>query len=410
METKEKRTKVVVTVLALAGLLGLTIFATAGLLEPSAAPGPTMKTLAEVEPRTPVQNLSGSTNAVYVITDPGSYYLTGNIQGQSGKNGIEITANGVTLDLNGFQLEGVPGSLSGVKSSDSLFNLAVLNGTLRNWPSGGVDISSASYSQLRNLRALSNSGDGLAVGGGSTVSDCQAHWSGGDGIAVGDRSTVSNCTASYSGGNGINAFGSTISECSVSNNGGDGINAGSGSTVSGCTVYSSGGKGIVAGNNSTVIGCTTALCKGGGISVNFSSVVRNCVSGSDGTNGGHGIVASSSNCIISGCTVRSSANDGIQVSSNSLVVGNLCDDNGAAGIHAVVGYEGGHGNRIEANTVTDNTRGIDVDSDGNLIIRNSARGNTSNYDIVAGNSYGQIINVAGAGSFVSTDPSANFAF
>jgi hypothetical protein len=48
METKEKRTKVAVSVLALAGLLLLWTMATAGDLEPSEPPGPTMKTLDEI--------------------------------------------------------------------------------------------------------------------------------------------------------------------------------------------------------------------------------------------------------------------------------------------------------------------------------------------------------------------------
>ena len=48
METKQKRTKVVVSVLALAALCVFSLFAVGGNLEPSAAPGPTMKTLDEV--------------------------------------------------------------------------------------------------------------------------------------------------------------------------------------------------------------------------------------------------------------------------------------------------------------------------------------------------------------------------
>ena len=55
--------------------------------------------------------------------------------------------------------------------------------------------------------------------------------------------------------------------------------------------------------------------------------------------------------------------------------------------------------------MTDNDRGIDVDVTGNLIVKNSASGNTTNYDIAAGNKTGTI----------STDPTTagpwdNFSF
>ena len=66
---------IVGTIIVVGGL-----FAFAGDLDPP--PGaimPTMKTLTEIEPRTPVQALPGSETALHVISQSGSYYLTGNI-------------------------------------------------------------------------------------------------------------------------------------------------------------------------------------------------------------------------------------------------------------------------------------------------------------------------------------------
>ena len=40
------------------------------------------------------------------ITQPGIYRLTSNLQVPTGKNGIEIASNDVTLDLNGFSIRG----------------------------------------------------------------------------------------------------------------------------------------------------------------------------------------------------------------------------------------------------------------------------------------------------------------
>src|SRR5881392_43776 len=101
--------------------IGLGILAAAvlhaGPLNPPAGPvASSYKTLTEVEPRTAISaaNTPGDSDSLFKITQPGSYYLTGNIQGVSGKHGVEIAASGVTLDLNGFDLLGAPGSLDGV--------------------------------------------------------------------------------------------------------------------------------------------------------------------------------------------------------------------------------------------------------------------------------------------------------
>ncbi|HYD01267.1 MAG TPA: hypothetical protein VEB22_08580, partial [Phycisphaerales bacterium] len=74
------------------------------------------KTLAEVEPRMAVNaaNTPGDADSLFRITQPGSYYLTANVAGVPAKHGIEIAVGGVTLDLNGFELTGVAGSLDGV--------------------------------------------------------------------------------------------------------------------------------------------------------------------------------------------------------------------------------------------------------------------------------------------------------
>jgi len=57
-----------------------------------------------------------------------------------------------------------------------------------------------------------------------------------------------------------------------------------------------------------------------------------------------------------------------------------------------------------------NDRGIDCNpASTNLIIRNSARGNTTNYDLVVGNNYGAIVLNPGAG-FVSSNSWLNSEF
>ncbi|MBC7772077.1 MAG: hypothetical protein H7210_06265, partial [Pyrinomonadaceae bacterium] len=120
-------------VVAFAGIIAYTAWA--GPLDPPAGPvTPTFKTLSEVEPRTAINtaNTPGDADSRFKITQPGSYYLTGNITGVAAKSGIEIAASGVSLDLNGFDLVGVPGSLDGITLAANNFNgLEIRNGSVR---------------------------------------------------------------------------------------------------------------------------------------------------------------------------------------------------------------------------------------------------------------------------------------
>ena len=125
-EMKQRTNKFASPVL-LAAALGGIIWVSAGDLNPPVGPViPTMKTLAEVEPRIAVNaiNTPGDTNALFSITEPGSYYLTANVVGVVGKDGIVIQVSDVTLDLNGFALIGVPGSRRGI---DTFTSLSALN-------------------------------------------------------------------------------------------------------------------------------------------------------------------------------------------------------------------------------------------------------------------------------------------
>ncbi len=316
-----------------------------------------MKTLAQIEPRTPIgtNTTPGDADSLFKITQPGSYYLTTNITGIAARHGIEIAASGVTLDLMGFELAGgVATSLDGVNVSVTVTNLAIRNGSVRNWGGNGVDASFAVNGQYQDLGFSANGGRGLSSGVSSAVVNCTARGNTGDGIFASQGSTISGCTARLNTGNGIVA--------SV------------GCTISGCTAYVNTGDGIVAS-----FGCT-----------------------------------------ISGCTAYANTGDGIEAASDCRIVDNTCDSNGnvgdGAGIHVT-----SSDNRIEGNQVTDNDRGIDVDLAGNLIIRNSASGNTTDWDIVANNVFGPILDrrapasaavlgFSAASSLGSTDANANFSY
>ena len=93
-----------------------------GSLTPPGAPAPTMKSLAQIEPRTPISSLP------FTITNAGSYFLTTNLTGQAGTNGITISADHVTIDLNGFAIIGVANSGVGVLVSGPRSYLSPVHG------------------------------------------------------------------------------------------------------------------------------------------------------------------------------------------------------------------------------------------------------------------------------------------
>jgi len=220
----------VVSSVVLAGLLVVPFMGHAGSLEPSAAPGPTMKTLAEIEPGTPISSVP------YTIAESGSYYLCANAQTTSNMfSGITIYADNVTLDLKGFSLigDGTAG-LHGVFIEGNRKNITIRNGTITNWGGNGVDGETATKCRAEDLQVIDNAGSGIRLlGNEQQVRNCVASDNGGSalisisGIAVGVGSVVTGNTVN---GNGTGATGSYVF----------GIHVREGSTVTGNTAYGNG--------------------------------------------------------------------------------------------------------------------------------------------------------------------------
>ncbi len=185
----------------------------AGDLEPGAAPAPTMKTLVEIEPRVAVQTLPSSADALHVISEPGSYYLTGDITGESGKSGIYIATSHVTLDLRGYALVGVTGSEHGVETALDLVDIEVRNGIARDWGSHGFVVH-ARGGALLELRAFDNGVMGLNIWEG-LIDGCVARGNGGAGIRLDGNGVVRNCASSNNGESGFKIVGSGLLEAST---------------------------------------------------------------------------------------------------------------------------------------------------------------------------------------------------
>jgi hypothetical protein len=139
------------------------------------------------------------------ITQPGSYRLSGNLTVPADASGIVIQADHVTLDLNGFRLAGDgTGGVFGVATLDNndlglnRVGVTVRNGTITNFVSGIVlSVSGASgdrSSEVRDIRAIGNRINGIAVGDNAMVTGSFAV-SNVVGILAGQNAIVSGNTA-----------------------------------------------------------------------------------------------------------------------------------------------------------------------------------------------------------------------
>lgn len=377
-------TRNVLTAVAAAG--SLTYMAVAGPLDPPAGPiAATYKTLADVEPRTAVSatNTPGTATCLYRITVPGSYYLTGNVQGVAGKNGIEIASSDVTLDLGGFTLTGVANSGAGVLIS-SAARVVVRNGFINTFAGGGVDgpvcsrstfehltvagngvaggnrsgISVASDCRMDACSAFSNLAGGINCGSGALLSECISSWNTGFGFQFGLGTTVRGCTAR---GNTSTAFkgsaqcvldsciaigdiaqlpagwGFSLStDCRVSAcvaaGYTTGIEVSFGSTVQGCSTYSTVTAGIAAFDDAVIAGCTTRTCVGAGISARNGVTITGCTAIDNGSDN----IVVQNRCVVKDCIATGSTlGYGINATGlSNLITGCNASANKLSGIRA----------------------------------------------------------------------------
>jgi hypothetical protein len=390
-----------------------------------------MKTLQQIEPRIDLQRtvnpLPTDANSEIIVDQPGSYYLSANLA-TTKAIGIHVTVPAVTIDLNGFQITSTGNTgTNGINVSAP--RCTIRDGTITGF-SGAIGSAYMGVPGCSVLRVSTNCG--IVVGSGWLVQDCTVSGAGSTAISVGTGCIVRNCVVTSTGVGGSFEFGifastySTIEGCSIYDvKGAAGIFAQGGSTITNCTV---GGSNVVHGiradGGGTVARCTltdltNASATSGGIWINgpgnaAGCTVRNVQSTNGTLNGttGFGIAVAGAGTV-EGCSVQGNKGDGIRGAANSLIQNNLCTENGngttSAGIHVT-----GNGNRIESNNlVNNNANGVLVDAAGNLIIKNSSRGGSVAFNIAAGNSKGEEINVFNPNAtttITSTNSWANFLY
>jgi hypothetical protein len=211
---------------------------------------------------------------------------------------IDINANGVTLDLNGFTISSTAPNATGNaiylalangNTDISIVNGHIVSGVTNNPNTGifngpgflnGIEFNNKSPFNI-HISGISVSGcqgNGIDVigqtflvfyGDDTVVESCTVNTAGGNGITGG---SLSHCTANECGGNGIEA--NHASDCSGNSTGGVGLNA---VTANNCFGYSSAGSsgtGISAG---VAIGCFGFCESGIGISAQIgnSCIIQN---------------------------------------------------------------------------------------------------------------------------------------
>ena len=131
MQTKATIYRTLLTIHVL-GFASATLLAQ-GSLTPPGPPAPSMKTLDQLEPR---MRISQPGSFPILITQPGSYYVAGNITGVANTHGVRINVGGVTIDLNGFEMVGSGSIGDRIDAPAAISNLTIRNGVVRGWGDG----------------------------------------------------------------------------------------------------------------------------------------------------------------------------------------------------------------------------------------------------------------------------------
>jgi hypothetical protein len=154
----------------------------------------------------------------------GSYRLTSDlVLPNENTSGITVTADDVTIDLNGFAITGpttcvgsVPpvctplGNGSGILASAN--NLSVSNGTIRGM--GNHCVKPGNFSMIHHLHLRHCGGDGITLGSVSIITNNTVSSVGGDGIRS-DQAVIRTNLINGTAGDGIHATGQSIVESNV---------------------------------------------------------------------------------------------------------------------------------------------------------------------------------------------------
>jgi len=189
----------------------------AGTLEPPGPPGPTFKTLGEIEPRIAIKANPDVVEAI-VISQSGSYYLVEDITAIPDNNALTITADDVTLDLNGFTIRGNLEVSDGNGIEVSGNNVTIRNGSVRFADLDGIICTTGKLLKLHDVNSMNNGGSGLVCSEARVING--DFYQNGVGGIVGSANYLEGVRATENGTNGVSMGGrSVLSRALVNDNG-----------------------------------------------------------------------------------------------------------------------------------------------------------------------------------------------
>ena len=308
----------------------------------------------------------------YTISSPGSYYLANNLSVTNG-SAITITANQVTLDLNGFTLSSTEASPTGtgILLAGGNTDITILNGHI----TGNVIYSGGNYtgSGFANGIYYSGSNPENVLVSHVSVSGCLYY---GIYLSYNNSTAVDFCTVQIIGSYGIaanNVLRSTASLC--------GSVAILADITSDCYASSTGNYGLTGYYANNCI----CMCSGSGSGLSVYNA-NNCYGGCTGS--GDGVDATTAN----NCQGQSSGSGyGLHVTQTAMgCYGLSATGTGLSANNAnnCYGYSNGNGNGLDA-TTADNCQGVST----GINTGNSSGSGLSAY--TANNSAGQSLNASG---------------
>lgn len=318
---------------------------TAGPLNPPpGAPTPTYKTLAQVEPRTPISA------APFIIDAPGSYYLTGNIQtAPNAVYAIFIAASNVTLDLNGFTVQG--GETAILLEGNPVSNITIRNGNVRGTTGSGifVRLTPGPGHTVRNITLESITDAAILLGPEASVSDVRIS-NAGDGVLVGEASIITNVSIDSPTRSGFTVGPASIIEgCTVLSSlgppafSGHGFSLAQGAAASNCVARSNAGPGFILEPGAIARHCTATDNLGGGFVLGSHARLDRCTSISNAA--APGVIVRSNT---TGWTIERST---INANTNGIAVGGISSQ-GAIRNNSIRGLGTSTGAGILINTTT----------------------------------------------------------
>lgn len=305
----------------------------------------------ECSQRTPISSLP------YTISTAGSYYLTDYLTGTAASNGITVNASHVSIDLNGYGLDGDSQSgLAGISIQLTNHHITISNGHITQWAHDGISGSSSEFVSVSNIHVDNCNQDGIELSNQANVTHCTVVGNNSDGIDVGTGSVISNCIASMNNSDGFEiGTGSNISHSDAKDNGDDGFDCSSSVVVSSCNSYSNTGNGFNLG---------------------IGANVHNCASRFNSDSGYYFV--GSANCYNN--IANNNSSYGYRIYNDSYIHSNSADSNTGDAF-----YVSNNNNTLESNVATDHTNAYNIQGTANLVIKNTSSNCTTSSISVAGN-------------------------